>query len=78
MFAEIVTAFCLLYLERTFADPSSLKSTKFAKEINFELFSDLTKILAKLSLFLLSSRYCCKIIGYSLPNLLNVVTVFPP
>ena len=76
--ADIVTALCLLYLESILADPSSLKSTKFANDISFELFSDLTKIFAKLSLLLLSDKYFCTIIGYSFPSLLNVVTVFPP
>ena len=78
MFADIVTALCLLYLDNLFAEPSSLKSTIFAKEINLPVFSDLTKILLRPSLSFLSFRYCCNIIGYSFPSLLNFVTVLPP
>ena len=33
------------------ADPSSLKSTKFASDISFELFSDLTKKVTLQNLF---------------------------
>ena len=78
MFADIVTALCLLYLDNLLAVPFSLNSTKFESETKFPVFSDLTNILLKLSLSFLSSKYCCKIIGYSLPSLLNFVTVLPP
>ena len=74
----MVTALCLLYLDNLLAEPSSLYSTKFAREISSPEFSDLTKILLKPCRFFLSSLYCCKIIGYSLPNLLNLVTILPP
>ena len=40
-----MTALCLLYLANFFADPFSLNSTKFAKEISLPVFSDLTNIL---------------------------------
>ena len=40
--AEIVTAFCLLYLARKGDWPSSLYSTKLEMETSFPLFFDLT------------------------------------
>ena len=52
MLAEIVIARCLFYRESSFAVPSSLKFTKFAREISFPLVSDRTKILEIPSLFL--------------------------
>ena len=58
MLAEIVIARCLLYRASSFAEPSSLKFTKFAKEISFPLVSERTKILEIPSLFLLSDKYC--------------------
>ena len=58
MLAEIVTARCLLYLASSFAEPSSLKLTKFAKEINFPLVSERTNIFETPYLFLLSDKYC--------------------
>ena len=73
-----MTALCLLYLANFFADPSSLNSTKFANEISLPVVFDLTKIFVKPSLLLLSTKYCWRIIGYSFPNLLNLVTVLPP
>jgi hypothetical protein len=73
-----VTALCLLYLDNSFAVPSSSKLTRLVSDINFPVVSDLTKILDIPSLFLLSDKYCCNIIGYSFPNLLNVVTLLPP
>ena len=45
MFADIVTALCLLYLDNFFADPISVNSIKFAKETNLPVLSDLTNIL---------------------------------
>ena len=77
MSAEIVTALCLLYLDKTSAVPFSSKSTKLTIETNFPVLSERTNIFDKSSLFLLSDKYCCKIIGYSLPSLLKVVTLFP-
>ena len=73
-----MTALCLLYLANFLAEPSSLNSTKFAKEINLPVVLDLTKIFVNPSLFLLSTKYCWSIIGYYLPSLLNLVTVLPP
>ena len=73
-----MTALCLLYLDNSFADPSSSKSTRFDNEINFFDFSDLIKILPKPCLSFLSLTYCWIIIGYSFPSLLNLVTTFPP
>ena len=58
MFAEIVTALCLLYLDNLFADPSSFRSTKFARDTRPPVVFDLTNILLKLSLSRLSSIYC--------------------
>jgi len=58
MLAEIVIARCLLYRESSFAAPSSLKLTRFAREISFPLVSERTKILEIPSLFLLSDKYC--------------------
>ena len=42
IFADIVTARCLLYLASCFAEPSSLKLTKFDKEISFPFVSERT------------------------------------
>ena len=78
MLADIVTARCLLYLDNLLAVPFSLNSTRLESETKFPVFSDRTNILLKLSLFFLSSKYCCKMIGYSFPSLLNFVTVLPP
>ena len=50
IFAEIVTALCLLYLDSSTAEPSSLKSTRLTSEINFPVVSDLTKIFDNPSL----------------------------
>ena len=74
----MVTAGCLLYLDNSFAAPTSLKSTRLTREINLPVVSDLTKIFDIPSLFLRSAKYCCNIIGYSFPSLLNVVTLLPP
>ena len=52
----------------SFADPSSLNSTKLARDISLPDVSDLTKIFDTPSLFLRSERYCCTIIGYSFPS----------
>ena len=41
----MVTAGCLLYLDNSFAAPTSLKSTKLTSEINLPVVSDLTKFL---------------------------------
>jgi hypothetical protein len=76
--ADIVTALCLLYLANSLADPSSLNSTKLASEISLPVVSDLTKIFEIPSLFRLSDKYCCTIIGYSFPRRLKVVILFPP
>jgi hypothetical protein len=54
----MVTALCLSYLANTFAEPSSLRSTKFDNEINSPVMLDLTKSLLRLSLSFLSKRYC--------------------
>ena len=78
IFADIVIAGCLLYLASSFAEPSSSKLTRFAKEISFPFVSERTNIFDTPSLFLLSDKYCWTIIGYSLPNLLKVVIFFPP
>ena len=74
----MVTALCRLYLGKVSAVPFSSNSTKLARDTSLPLVSDLTCIFDIPSLFLLSERYCCKIIGYSLPIRLNVVTFFPP
>ena len=74
----MVTALCLLYLANSFAVPSSSKLTRLISDISFPVVSDLTKIFDIPSLSLLSDRYCCRIIGYSFPDLLNVVTLLPP
>ena len=58
IFAEIVTALCLLYLESSLAEPSSLKLTKLESDINFLFVSERTKIFDIPSLFLLSDKYC--------------------
>ena len=58
IFADIVTARCLLYRASCFAEPSSLKLTRFDKEISFPFVSERTKILETPSLFLLSDKYC--------------------
>ena len=76
--AEIVTALCLLYLASVFAEPSSLNSTRFAKETSLPEVSDLTKIFEIPFLFLLSEIYCWTIIGYYFPRRLKVVIFFPP
>ena len=78
MLAEIVIALWRLYLASSFAAPSSLKLTKLANEISFPLVSERTNIFEIPSLFLLSDKYCCTTIGYSLPSLLNVVIFLPP
>jgi len=67
-----------LYLGSASAVPFSLNSTKLATDTSLPVVSDLTKIFDNPSLSLLSAKYCCKIIGYSLPSLLKVVTLFPP
>mgnify|MGYP000615426858 CR=1 FL=1 len=56
MFAEIVTALCLLYLDNASAVPSSLRSTRLTIETNLPVVFDLTCILDKSSLFLLSDK----------------------
>ena len=42
IFAEIVTAFCLLYLDKNGAVPSSSIVTKLDNEISLSVFFDLT------------------------------------
>ena len=52
----MVTAGCLLYLDNSFAAPTSLKSTRLTREINLPVVSDLTKIFDIPSLFLRSAN----------------------
>ena len=58
-------------------DPLSSKLTTFASEISLPVVSERTKILLKVSVFLLSFISACKIIGYSFPESFKVVTLLP-
>mgnify|MGYP003352173162 CR=1 FL=1 len=64
MLADIVTALCLLYLASSLADPSSLNSTKLARDISLPDVSDLTKIFDMPSLFKLLRCENKKIIAF--------------
>ena len=68
-----MTARCLSYRAKIFAEPTSLKLTRLASDINFPVVSERTKILLKLSLFFLE-----KLLQNSIDRVKSILLFYKP